>query len=47
MFSILLSLVIGALVIIGNRTMLGILFGKVEDSIMQERPFTEALAKQR
>ncbi len=34
MFSILLSLVIGALVIIGNRTMLGILFGKVEDSVM-------------
>lgn len=34
MFSILLSLVIGALVLIGNRTMLGILFGKVEDSVM-------------
>ena len=35
MFSILLSLVIGALVLIGNRTMLGILFGKVEDSVME------------
>lgn len=34
MFSILLSLVIGALVLIGNRAMLGILFGKVEDSVM-------------
>ncbi|MBD5534978.1 MAG: MATE family efflux transporter [Lachnospiraceae bacterium] len=34
MFSILLSLAIGALVLIGNRTMLGILFGKVEDSVM-------------
>ena len=35
MFSILLSLFIGALVIIGNRTMLGLLFGKVEDSVME------------
>ncbi|MDE5801988.1 MAG: MATE family efflux transporter [Lachnospiraceae bacterium] len=35
MFSILLSLVVGALVLIGNRTMLGILFGKVEDSVME------------
>lgn len=34
MFSILLSLLIGALVIIGNRTMLGLLFGRVEDSVM-------------
>lgn len=34
MFSILLSLLIGALVIIGNRTMLGFLFGRVEDSVM-------------
>lgn len=32
--SILPSLVVGALVIIGNRTMLRILFGRVEDSVM-------------
>ena len=34
MFSVLLSLFIGALVIIGNRAMLGLLFGKVESSVM-------------
>ena len=34
MFSILLSLFIGALVIVGNRAMLGMLFGRVEDSVM-------------
>ncbi len=34
MFSVLLSLLIGALVIIANRAMLGLLFGRVEDSVM-------------
>lgn len=34
MFSVLLSLLIGTLVIIGNRAMLGLLFGGVEDSVM-------------
>lgn len=34
MFSILLSLLIGVLVIIGNRTMPGLLFGRAEDSVM-------------
>ncbi len=35
MFSIMISLFIGALVIIGNRTMLGLLFGRVEDFVME------------
>ena len=35
MFSVLLSLFIGAFVLIGNRAMLGLLFGKVEDSVME------------
>ena len=34
MFSVLLSLLIGTLVIIANRAMLGLLFGRVEDSVM-------------
>ena len=34
MFSVMISLLIGALVIIGNRTMLGLLFGRVENSVM-------------
>ena len=35
LFSVLFSIFIAVLVLIGNRGMLGLLFGKVEDSVMQ------------
>ncbi len=35
LFSILFSMLIAALVLVGNKGMLGLMFGKVEDSVMQ------------